>query len=195
MQWTALALCLACSLGQAQASLVRFDDIHTAVAARLSDGYQSFNRFNVAGQNRATGGSAGLVNARVAPADAPIYAAFIHSGPTAMLLGAQLPPGSPPSPVANDFVFYSAYFTAVYLHGLNIHLTGYLDGAPAYLQTTIADADAARLSDPSGKADTLFARGGVGADNLGIHEMFEPGPSALPGPGIGSLAWSLPRAR
>ncbi|WP_367848057.1 hypothetical protein [Rhodoferax sp. WC2427] len=198
MKSIVLALGLVYSLGQAQASLVLFDDIHTAVAARISDGYQNFNRVNFAVQNPATGASAGFANAGVSPDSV----AFNRHSSTAMLLGARWPPGSPPNPVANDFVFYSAYFTAVYLHGLNIHLTGYLDGAQAYLQTTITDTDAARMSDSHAKADALYAsadggsRAGIAVDTLrGIGELSEASISALPGVGMGSLTWSRPRAR
>lgn len=204
MKWNALALCLACSVGSAHASLVTFDDVSTAVAARVPDGYQGLNWFNFAVQNTATAGSAGFANAAVSPS----YVAFNNNGTTAMLFGPTLPLGSPPNPAANDFVFNSAYFTAVYLHGLNIHLTGYLDGAQVYVQTIIADIDAARLSDFNWKVDALYftADGGTSAgfavdapyfamDNLRINETPEPGTWALLGLGLGGLVWSRRNAR
>lgn len=204
MKLTALALCLACSLGSAHATLVTFDDVSTATAAGISDGYQGLNWFNFAVLNTAPSASAGYANAAVSPS----YVAFNNNGTTAMLFGPTLPLGSPPNPAANDFVFNSAYFTAAYLHGLNIHITGYRDGAQVAAQTVIADTDAARLSAFDWKVDALYftADGGTSAgfgvdapyfamDNLRINETPEPGTWALLGLGLGGLAWSRRNAR
>ncbi|KQP47680.1 hypothetical protein ASF44_23740 [Pseudorhodoferax sp. Leaf274] len=192
-----MALCAACGIGQAQASVATFDDVTAAAQAFVPAGYGGLNWFNVAVQDTAANGRGGFARA----ATSGSYVAFNNNGTAAMVSGMALPAGG-----AGDFLFNSVALTAVYLDGLRIHVTGLRDGAVLYEQTVLADTTGPAVFRFGWEVDALYfaADGGVPAgygvdapyfamDDLRINEIPEPGTLALLGLGLGGALWSRRR--
>lgn len=199
MRWFTLALCAACGIGQAQASVATFDDVTTATQAFVPAGYNGLNWFNFAVQDTAAGGPGGFAQAAVSPS----YVAFNNNGTMAVVSGPAEQGGG-----VGDFLFNGAAFTAIYLDGLRIRITGFLDNVQRYEQTIVVDTLAPQAFRFDWTVDALYftADGGVPAghgvdapyfavDDFRTNEAPEPGVLALLGAGLFGVCWSRRRIR